>query len=242
MNSSYLHSDLQDHVRVLTLNRPEKRNALNTELVKAILAAVDEAEQDAAVHVVLLTGTGSVFCAGIDVNEFRDSASPVAALAEQRSDALLRLLSRFSSLRCPVIAAINGTAIGAGAALALAADLVVMSNEATLGYPETKKGFVPSLMVGAIVRNVGRKAAFELLAFGDLIDAEQAKALGLINRVVNSQNFEDESMAFASTLSTLDPAALQNTKRLFSACVDLPLDEALRKGRDFGRVLQKGPQ
>ncbi len=242
MNSSYLHSNLRGHIRVLTLNRPEKRNALNTELVNAILAALDEAEQDTAVHVVLLTGTGPVFCAGIDVNEFRDRASPVAALAEQRSDALLRLLSRFSSLRCPVIAAINGAAIGAGAALALAADLVVMSKEATLGYPETKKGFIPSLMVGALVRNVGRKAAFELLAFGDPINAEQAKALGLVNRVVNSQNFEDESMAIASTLSMRDPAALQNTKRLFSTCVDLPLDEALRKGRDFGRALQTPPQ
>jgi len=135
---------------------------------------------------------------------------------------------------------VNGAAIGAGAAIALAADLVVMSKDAKFGYPKIKKGFVPSLMVGTLVRNVGRKAAFELLAFGDLINAERAKTLGLVNRVVNSEALVCESMILARILATLDTTAVQQSKRLFSACVDLLLIDALQTGRELGRALHWG--
>lgn len=237
--SSEVLTEQRDCVRVLTINRPEKRNALNTGLIEAILGAFNEADEDHSVNVVLLAAKGPLFSAGIDVNEFRGAGPDAADLAERRSDALLRLLSRFGSLRCPVIAAVNGTAIGAGAALALAADVVVMSKDAKIGYPETKHGFVPSLMVGTLVRNVGRKAAFELLAFGELIDADRALVLGLVNRVAGSGQLADESIAFAKKLSAIDATAVQQTKRLFSTCVDLPLADALRKGRELGRALRK---
>jgi enoyl-CoA hydratase/carnithine racemase len=237
-DSQILLSRDTDGVRTLTLNRPDKRNALNTPLVEALLAGLDAADHDAEVGTIVLTGAGALFCAGADVGEFRDAGSDTAAASERRSDLLLELFLRFSTLRPPVIAAVNGAALGAGVAVALAADMVVMSAEAKLGYPETKHGMVPSLMAGLLVHNIGRKAAFELLALGDLLDAKQALARGLVNRVVAPNDVQTEALALAARLAALDRFAVEGTKRVLTACADLALPEALRKGRELGKRLK----
>ena len=145
---------------------------------------------------------------------------------------------RFGTLRKPVIAALNGSALGAGAAVALAADMVVMSADAKLGYPETRHGMIPSLMIGTLLRHAGRKAAFELLAIGESINAERALVLGLANRIVAPGEVLAEASQMAARLAALDRYALAGTKHVFNACADLPLADALREGRALGKRLQ----
>ncbi len=130
-------------------------------------------------------------------------------------------------------------AIGAGAAIALAADMVVLGSDAKIGYPETKHAMVPSLMVATLMRHAGRKAAFELLATGESIAAERAFALGLVNHLVAPDTVLTEAVRMATALAALDRATIAAaTKRVFYECSDLPLAEALRAGRAFGRRLK----
>src|ERR1700694_6016490 len=159
-------------VRILTLNRPEKRNALNTELTKALLDAMRAADADESVACIVLTGAGPGFCAGADLAEFKGLKDPQAA--ETRAELTMQLHLVFSRISKPVICAINGAAMGGGAGLAIAGDLAVMAEGAKLGYPETKHGIVAPIVLGNLVPQVGRKAAFELVATGEPIDAARA--------------------------------------------------------------------
>ena len=229
--------DNRDAVRILTLNRPEKRNALDTPLIAALLEAIDAANRDDGVGAIVLAGAGKLFSAGADLAEFRDAGAALDAMNNRRSDLLLDLQLRLGELGKPVIAAVHGAAIGAGAAIALAADMVVLGSDAKIGYPETKHAMVPSLMVGTLMRHAGRKAAFELLATGESIGAERALVLGLVNRVVAPDQVLAEAVRMASGLAALDRATIAGTKQVFNECADLPLADALRAGRAFGKRL-----
>ena len=230
--------DKRDAVRVLTLNRPEKRNALDTPLISALLDTLNEANRDESVGAIVLAGAGKLFSAGADLGEFRDAGAALEAMNNRRSDLLLDLQLRLGELDKPVIAAVHGAAIGAGAAIALAADMVVLANDAKIGYPETRHAMVPSLMVATLMRHAGRKAAFELLATGESITAERAFALGLVNRLVAPDTVLAEAVGMAAGLAALDRATIAATKRVFNECADLPLADALRAGRAFGRRLR----
>lgn len=231
---------ISDHagVRTLTLNRPEKRNALDTALVEALLAALAAADSDETVGAIVITGAGTLFSSGADLGEFRAVGGEAAAAHEHRSDLMLALQLRCTEIGKPVIAAVNGSAIGAGVAIALAADMVVMSAAAKIGYPETKHGMVPSLMAGTLMRHAGRKATFELLAMGDLIDAERALALGLVNRVVAPDAVMGVAHGMAASLVALDRQTVAGTKQIVNACADLPLAAALHTGLALGRRLK----
>ena len=237
-NTAILLITEQDGVRTLTLNRPEKRNALNTPLLQAVLDALDAADHDAGIGAIVLAGAGAMFSAGADMGEFRDAGSHADAASEYRGDLLLALQLRFGSLGKPVIAAVNGAAIGAGAALALAADMIVLGGDARIGYPETRHGMVPSLAMPTLLRQTGRRAAFELLVTAELIDAQRALELGLANRVVAAQEVAAEAQRLAARLASMDRQAIADTKRVFNACADLPLADALREGRAWGKKLK----
>ena len=224
-----------DAVRILTLNRPEKRNALDTPLIAALLDALNEANGDDGVGAIVLAGAGKLFSAGADLGEFRDAGAALETMNNQRSDLLLDLQLRLGALDKPVIAAVHGAALGAGAAIALAADMVVLASDAKIGYPETKHAMVPSLMIGTLMRHAGRKAAFELLATGESIAAERALALGLVNRLAAPDAVLAEAVRIAAALAALDRATITATKRVFQQCADLPLADALRAGRAFGK-------
>ena len=230
--------DNRDAVRILTLSRPEKRNALDTLLITALLAALDAADADDGVGAIVVAGAGQLFSAGAVLGEFRDAGPALEAMNNRRSDLLLDLQLRLGELDKPVIAAVHGAAIGAGAAIALAADMVVLASDAKIGYPETKHAMVPSLMVATLIRHAGRKAAFELLASGESIAAERAFALGLVNRLVAPDTVLAEAVRMATALAALDRATIAATKRVFNECADLPLADALRAGRAFGRRLR----
>src|SRR5512138_353129 len=152
-------------VRILTMNRPEKRNALNSELTHALLEALQRADQEESVGCIVLTGAGQGFCAGADLTEFKGLQDPRAA--EERAELTMQLHLAFSRISTPIVSAINGAAMGGGAGLAIAADLAVMAASAKLGYPEAKHGIVAAIVMANLVRQVGRKAAFELVALGE---------------------------------------------------------------------------
>ena len=223
-------------VRVLTMNRPDKRNALNTELTQALLNGLRQADADEGVNCIVLTGAGQGFCAGADLSEFKDLVPEKQHLVEERAELTMQLHLVFSKMAKPVVTAINGAAMGGGAGLALAGDLAVMAEAAKLGYPETRHGIVAALVMANLVRQVGRKAAFELGALGEPIDAAKALELGLVNRV--APDALAGAMSIAEKLSQTSSSALRATKQLFHEVADLPLEEALKRGREMNKRMR----
>jgi enoyl-CoA hydratase len=217
-------------VRLLTMNRPDKRNALNMGLSAALLDALGAAESAAGVRAVVLTGAGPAFCAGADLSEFAALTPDNEALVERRAELTARLHGIFPQLTKPVVTAINGAAMGGGAGLALAGDIALMSATARLGYPEVKHGIVAAVVMANLVRQAGRKAAFELVGCGEPIGAARALELGLVNRVVTPEALMDEAMLWAQKLAGVAPQAMAATKTLFHRVAELPFDEALREG------------
>ena len=223
-------------IRILTLNRPEKRNALDTALSRALLEALRAADGDETVRCVVLTGAGPAFCAGADLAEFKGLRDPQAA--ETRAELTMQLHLAFSKMVTPVVTAINGPAMGGGAGLAIAGDLAVMAQGAKLGYPETKHGIVAAIVMANLVRQVGRKAAFELVALGEPIDAKRAAALGMVNRVVPKARLMKTALAFAAQLAAVNKPAMAQTKQLFHEVADMPLERALERGRDANKRMR----
>ena len=237
MTEPLLRVESRGPIRVLTLNRADKRNALNLELTQALLDALHAADADEGVRCVVLTGAGPGFCAGADLAEVKGPMDPQAA--DARAELTMQLHLAFSKLRKPVVTAINGPAMGGGAGLAIAGDLAVIAENAKIGYPETKHGIAAAIVMANLVRQVGRKAAFELAAMGEPISAQRALELGMVNRVVPAGRLMEEALYMAEKLSALSPAAVAETKRLFHEVADLPLDTALERGRDANKRIRK---
>lgn len=225
---------VEDHgaVRILTLNRPDKLNALNHALTQALLDALQAAGTDERIGAVVLTGAGRAFCAGADVSEFSSLTAEAPEAVAARGDLTMRLHGFFSKMAKPVVAAVRGHAVGGGCGLALACDMVIASETARLGYPEIKRGIVAAVVMANLVRQVGRKAAFELVALGESVTPARAETLGLVNRVVADDRLLDEAVALAEKLAAFPRPAMASTKRVFHQVADLGLDEALRIGRD----------
>src|SRR5688572_24493222 len=220
-------------VRIMTLNRPEKRNALNRELTQGLLDALAAADRDDGVGAIVLTGAGPGFCAGADLAEFKGPHAPQAA--EQRAELAMQLQLALPKMSKPVVSAINGAAMGAGAGLAIAADLAVIAESAKLGYPEAKHGIVAAIVMANLVRQVGRKAAFELVALAEPIDAARALELGMVDRVAQQEDVLPLAVRLAEKLAAVARPAMAATKRLFHEAADLPLEAALERGRNLNQ-------
>ena len=230
--------ETREAVRLLTLNRPEKRNALNLSLSQALLEAFEAADAAPEIRCIMLTGAGQAFCAGADLSEFAALSSGDQALVERRAELTVRLHGIFSRLKKPVVTAINGAAMGGGAGLALGGDVAVMAATARLGYPEVKHGIVAAVVMANLVRNAGRKAAFELVGTGEPIDAARALALGLVTRVVAPDKLAAAALDYARKLAAVAPQAMAATKSLFYRVAELPFDEALREGGAMNRRMR----
>ena len=237
MNDCLLVED-RGAVRVLTMNRPEKRNALNTALTRALLEGLRAADAAESIGCVVLTGAGHGFCAGADLSEFKDLTPDKQNLVEERAELTMQLHLAFSRMAKPVVTAINGAAMGGGAGLAIAGDLALMAESAKIGYPETRHGIVAAIVMATLVRQVGRKHAFELVSLGEPIGAEKALALGMVNRVVPDRDLLSATMVFATKLANTKAEALRATKQLFHEVADLPLEEALKRGREVNKRMR----
>jgi enoyl-CoA hydratase/carnithine racemase len=226
-------------VRLLTLNRPDKHNALNTMLTQALLDALRAADVDDAINAVVLTGAGKSFCAGADTTEFSALVPEDPGAVTRRADLTTALHLSFSQMSKPVIAAVRGNALGGGAGLALACDLVVMAQDVRFGYPELKHGIVAAVVLANLVRQVGKKQAFELVAMADAIDGARALSLGLANRVVPDAEVLEVALTMSERLAGWSPIAMATTKRTFHRVSDLSLAQALDVGRD-ANVMMRG--
>ncbi|MES2402472.1 MAG: enoyl-CoA hydratase/isomerase family protein [Pseudomonadota bacterium] len=226
-------------VRILTLNRPDKHNALNTALTQDLVDALRAADLDDSVNAVVLTGAGKSFCAGADTTEFSSLVPDDPGAVTRRADLTTSLHLVFSQMSKPVVAAVRGNALGGGAGLAIACDMVVMADTVRFGYPELKHGIVAAVVLANLVRQLGRKQAFELVAMADPIAGARALELGLCNRVAPDGEVLDEALKIAERLAGWSPMAMATTKRTFHRVADLTLGQALDVGRD-ANVMMRG--
>lgn len=219
-----------DHhnIRLLTLNDPQRRNPLSPALVQELLAALEAAAQDPAIRAVVLSGAGSAFSAGADLEFLKNVTTAGAEANYAHSRELMRLFHRVYTFPKPTIAAINGPAVAGGAGLATACDLAIISEQAQLGYTEVKIGFVAALVGVILVRNVGEKHAKELLLSGKLISAQEAYRMGLVNRVVPPEQVLDEALALAQEVAANAPTSLALTKELLHALPGMGLEDGFR--------------
>jgi methylglutaconyl-CoA hydratase len=203
----------QNGVAQLTLNRPDKRNALSHELIQELLSALEEAKKSSA-RVLLVTGAGEAFCSGMDLDELKTMGgrTPEENLAD--SQLIARLLRAVYEFPHPTIAAVNGPAVAGGCGIATLCDFTVASTEAKFGYPEVRIGLVPALVSVWLRRQVGDKAAGKLLLSGSLISAQEALALGMVTEVVEAGRLRERAEEIASGLLKNSPAALETTKRV----------------------------
>ncbi|MEZ0322507.1 MAG: enoyl-CoA hydratase/isomerase family protein [Thermus sp.] len=210
------------------LNDPKRRNPLSPEMVEGLLQALEEAEKDPEARVLVLSGRGSAFSAGADL-AFLEKVTELGAEENYRhSLSLMRLFHRLYTFPKPTVAAVNGPAVAGGAGLATACDLLVMDQEAKLGYTEVKIGFVAALVSVILVRAVGEKVAKDLLLTGRLVGAEEAKALGLANRVAPPGKALEEALALAEELAKNAPTSLRLTKELLLALPGMGLEDGFR--------------
>ena len=219
-----------------TLNRPEKRNALDARLISELKAALRALDADPEVGVIVVDGAGKDFCSGADLSALRRIAD--AGVMENVDDVeeLAELLRLPRRLRKPVIAAVRGRALAGGCGIATSCDLVLAAESAQLGYPEVKIGFVPAMVAAITRRNVSEKRAFELLVGGEPVSAAEAERIGLVNRVVPDDAFEGEVEAYAARLAERSASAMQLTKRLLYGADGMGFDQAVGYGADVNVV------
>ena len=232
---------LDGAVLTVTLERPEKRNALSAAVVEALHAALERAELDADVRVVVLRGAGKDFCAGADLEELLASADRSPAENEASARRLGDVFTRIRLLPKPVVARVHGRALAGGAGLATACDLVIAAAGSQLGYPEVQRGFVPAMVATLLRRVAGEKAALDLLLTGRLVSAGEARALGLVSRVVPDEALDQAVAAVAAELSAASATALALTKRLFVELDGRSFEEGIALGARVNAVSRQTP-
>jgi methylglutaconyl-CoA hydratase len=227
---------VDNSVARVTLNRPEKRNALNDELIAGVKSSLAAAHADDQVRAVLLLGAGKDFCSGADLEALKKIAD--ASVAENLDDArsLMELFLLIRQVRVPVIAAVTGRALAGGCGLATACDLVLASSNARFGYPEVKIGFVPAMVLAILRRNVSEKRAFELLTRGDEITADYAHQIGLVNQVFSEETFIESVDSYVQKFATTSQSAVALTKKLLYQVDSLSFAEALETGVDVNVI------
>lgn len=220
----------------ITLNRPQKRNALNDALVTKLKNALSEANDNADVRVAVINGAGSDFCSGADLAALQkiSEASVADNVADARS--LMELFMLIRSINIPVVAAVHGKALAGGCGLASACDIVLASATARFGYPEVKIGFVPAMVAAILRRNISEKRAFELLTLGKEISADEAQQIGLVNEVLSDENFAAEVNTYVSGFERVSKSAVALTKNLLYQIDGLALPEALETGIDVNVI------
>ena len=228
-------------VLTATLNRPDKRNAIDTATIDGLLGGLEQADLDAAVRVVAIRGAGRDFCAGMDLNELLASADHTLEQNRQAALHFAEVFVRMRRLPKPIVALVHGRALAGGCGLATACDLVLATESAQFGYPEVQRGFVPAMVMTMLRRAVGEKIAFDLAATGRLLDGTEAAAMGLASRVYEDADFEDQASEVLRVLAEASPSALAFTKQQFYQLDGLSFEEGLRLGADVNAVSRGTP-
>ena len=221
-----------ESVQVLTLNRPDKRNALNDELIGALKSALEDAASDQSLRAIVIRGAGTDFCSGADLASLQKIAE---SSYEENLDDAKQLMDLFIQIRktpVPVVAAVHGRALAGGAGLATACDIVLATRSARFGYPEVKIGFVPAMVMAILRRNVGEKTAFELSTQGFEFSAERALELGLVNHVYDDNEFDQRVAEYVSIYAKVSASAVRLTKRLLYKMDGSNFEKAILAGAE----------
>jgi methylglutaconyl-CoA hydratase len=214
-------------VASLTLNRPEKRNAISYELIEELLAALSEVAASSAL-VLILTGRGKAFCSGMDLENLKALLGRSAEENRKDSETMARLFRSLAEFPKATIAAVNGAALAGGCGLATLCDFTLAVPEAKFGYTEVRIGFVPAIVSTFLLRQIGEKSARELLLTGRIISAEEARRLGMVNEILAPENLLPRARELAAQLMENSPLSIAATKRLLSEYVSGERDAQIR--------------
>ena len=223
-----LHLEFSGDIAIITLNRPEKRNAISAEMMAELVSAFGEVDTSPA-RLLILTGAGKAFCSGMDLDSLK--ALSTQSPAEQLEDArrLAHMCRRIWSFPKPTIAAVNGHAIAGGCGIATLCDFTIAVPEAKFGYPEVRIGFLPAVVSIFLVRQVGEKNARDLLLTGKTIDAAEAHRLGMVTQIVPAEALIKAAQELAATLLAASPASLRTTKKLLCDFAAPEIDRELQR-------------
>lgn len=225
-----------DRLTTLTLNRPDKRNAMSFELVEELLRAFDEVERSSA-QVLIITGSGKAFCAGLDLEDLKSLLGKPHEENVKDSGFMAQLFRRLYDFPLPTIAAVNGAAIAGGTGIATMCDFTLAVPEAKFGYTEVRIGFVPAIVSSFLVMQVGHKIARDLLLTGRIFDAAEAHRLGLVNEIVAPGNLMSRAHELASTLLKNSPSSVRLTKKLINGFIAFQLDQQIAQAvEDNARI------
>ncbi|HUL35477.1 MAG TPA: enoyl-CoA hydratase-related protein [Candidatus Eisenbacteria bacterium] len=230
MSYETLFVEATEHVTTITLNRPDKRNAINTQMIADLQSALDAIEKTHT-RVVVITGAGTVFCAGMDLALLQAIATQSPSENQEDSRRMAKMFRRIWSFSKPMIAAVNGHALAGGCGIATLCDFTLAVPEAKFGYTEVRIGFLPAIVSVFLTRQIGDKRARDLLLTGRLVDATEAKELGLINEIVPQDRLLARVDELAEVLISASPASVTRAKRLLvcaeAASLDADLDRAV---------------
>jgi len=227
-------------VATITLNRPDKRNAISFQLVAELGTALDEIERSPA-HVVILTGTGKAFCAGMDLEELKSLLGKTHDENVKDSALMAEMFRRLYEFPLPTIAAVNGAAIAGGTGLATMCDFTLAVPEAKFGYTEVRIGFVPAIVSSILVWQVGHKIARDLLLSGRLFDAAEAHRHGLVNEVVAPETLIARAKELAAQILENSPSSVKATKKLINSFIAVQLDQQIADAiEDNARIRTTG--
>lgn len=232
---------LESGVLTLTLNRPDRKNALDIRMIGELKDAIRDAELSSDVRVVALRGAGQDFCAGLDLNELLASADLTPEQNQARAWDLGEVFVMLRALPKVTVAVVRGRCLAGGCGLATACDLVLAESGAQFGYPEINRGFVPAMVMTMLRRLAGEKVAFDLAATGRLLDAEQAHRAGLVSRVFPAASFEEESLRLLAYIAGLSASALALTKQQFYQLDGMGFAEGIRLGAMVNAVSRATP-
>lgn len=223
-------------VRWITLNRPDKRNALDRALIAALKSALREADADESVRVIAIRGAGPDFCSGADLAELREASQGDVLDSVTDVDSLAELFTLPRRLTKPVAAVVHGRALAGGCGLATSCDLVVAADTSVFGYPEVRIGFVPAMVMAILRRNVGEKRAFEMVVGGGTITGAEAERVGLVNRIYPEASLMEGAGEYLGQLAALSASAVALSKRLLYHQDGMSFEAAIRAGADLNVV------
>lgn len=232
-----LQKRLDHEILILTLNRPEKRNAINIEMMEQLLSIIEEAHNDINTRILILQGAGSAFCSGMDLVEATDPE-----LIDRSSELLSKLFFTIYTSRLVTISAVHGAAIAGGAGLMAVCDLVLAAEGTKFSFPETRRGLIASLVMAFLHRQLRERDCKELLLFGEVIEAHKALHIGLINRIVPLATLQDEAVLAAKSALKGAPKATCETKKLIEKMYPVPFEDDIRKTEAFHLVMRSSDE
>jgi methylglutaconyl-CoA hydratase len=228
MNYETLFVETTDQVATVTFNRPDKRNAITTQMIGELQAVLDDLEKT-QVRVVILTGKGKAFCAGIDLDMLHNISKQSAGENQEDSKRIAKMFRKIWSYSRPMIAAVNGHALAGGCGIATLCDFTLAVPEAKFGYTEVKIGFLPAIVSVFLTRQIGEKRSRDLLLTGRLVGAAEAKELGLVNEIVPADKLMARANELAETLLAASPSSITRAKHLLVSAAAASVDHDLER-------------